>query len=122
MEIEELVAALAGVPPDSSDPSIDWGHRGNLWNELAEKSEALLKSVAPDAFCTVQEWDNCIDCVVRQPDGSVVTEMIGLHGLNVDRIVTTAARLRRRSLGEAVELVNERGRSVYLGGPLPDLR
>ena len=121
MEIEELVAALVGVPADSSDPSIDWDHRGHLWSELAKKSEALLKSVAPDAFCTAQEWDNRIDCEVRQPDGSFVAEMIGLKEVNVDRILEAAARLRQRSLGEEVVLVNERAPPIYLGGSLPDI-
>lgn len=122
MEIEELVAALAGVPADRSDPSIDWDYRGGLWTELAKKSETLLKSVAQDAFCTAQEWDNRIDCEVRQPDGSFVAEMIGLEEVNADRILKAAARLRRRSLGEKTVLVNERGCPVYLGGPLPDVR
>lgn len=121
MEIEELAAALAGVPADSSGPSIDWDHRGSLWTELAEKSEALLKSVAPDAFCTAQEWDNRIDCDIQQPDGSFVAEMIGLEEVNVDRILEAAARLRRRSLGEKAALINERGPPIYLGGP-PDVR
>jgi hypothetical protein len=122
MEIEKLVAALAGVPADSGDPSIDLDHRGRLWTELADKSETLLKSVAQEAFCTAQEWDNRIDCEVRQPDGSFVAEMIGLEDVDVDRILKAAARLRRRSMGEKIILVNERGRPVYLGGPLPDDR
>lgn len=118
MEIEKLVAALAGVPVDSSDPSINWDHRSELWTELAEKSEVLLKSVAPEAMCTAQEWDNRIDCFVRQPDGSVVAEMISLEKIGVDRILEAAGRLRQRSLGEKVDLVNERGLAVYIGGPL----
>jgi hypothetical protein len=122
MKIEELVAALVGVPADSRDLNIDWDRRGELWTDLAEKSELLLKSVAPEAFCTAQEWDNRIDCEVRQADGRFVAEMIRLEEVSADRVLRAAERLQRRTLGEDVQLVNERRLPIYLGGPPPTVR
>ena len=106
MTIEELVAQLEGIAPDSSDPTIDWGHRGNLWARLAAEAEDIVSVICARAFCTAQEWDNRLDCSLRLHDGSVIGEMISLSNLTVTRLRETASRLRRRASGEEVNLMN----------------
>jgi hypothetical protein len=121
MEIEQLVAALVGVRPDTCDPAIDWDQRGKLWFTLAKRAEDLIGATLPAAFCTAQEWDNRIDCQLQLADGSVVGEMIGLDGMNIRRLKETAERLRRVNSGEYIELVDPIQSPLYTGGPLPNV-
>ncbi len=118
MQIEELVAALVSVPSDSSDPAIDWNERSQFWSELAAKADGLITSILPPAFCTAREWDNRIDCAVKQADGMIVGEMISLEELSAERLQETAKRLRRKLGGEHVQLVGEIRPPLYIGGPL----
>jgi hypothetical protein len=119
MEMDELVAALVGVPSDSTDPTIDWDHRGDLWTELATKAGELVSSVVPEAWCTAQEWDNRVDCSVKLRNGMIVGEMISLRELSRERLCETADRLRRKLAGEEVQLISEILPPTYIGGPLP---
>ena len=75
--------------------------------EKAEQAERILRSVAPTAFCTAQEWDGRIDCQIRLADGSFAGEMIGLAELNEARLIATGERLRKKLQGIPVQLVNE---------------
>jgi hypothetical protein len=75
--------------------------------EQAEQAEKILRSVAPQAFCTAQEWDGRIDCAVRLADGTFAGEMIVLTELSEARLIATGERLRKKLRGIPVRLVNE---------------
>jgi hypothetical protein len=122
MEIEQLVVALDGVPSDSTDPTIDWDHRGDLWSELATRAEEIVSSIVREAFCTAQEWDNRLDCSVKLRNGTIVGEMISLRELSRERLSETADRLRRKLAGEDVQLISEILPPTFIGGPLPNAR
>jgi hypothetical protein len=75
--------------------------------EIAEKAERILKAIAPDAWCLEQEWDNRIDCGIKQADGKVVAEMILLREATETRIRECAERLLLRQQGVPVSLQDE---------------
>ena len=77
-------------------------------DEIADKAENILAGIVPGASCQAQEWDNRLDCEVKQPDGSVVAEMIGLEEATASRIKATGERLLQRQRGNNVPLQNER--------------
>ena len=119
MEIDELASQLASIAPNSSDPAIDWRCHERLWSQLTAMAEALVASVAPEARCTAQEWDNRLDCMVRLPDGAIVGEMVVLGDLMSKRLRETAERLQRIASGERVQLIRKIDLPVHLGRPLP---
>lgn len=88
-------------------------------DEIAAKAEKILAGIVPGAWCQAQEWDNCIDCGVKQPDGSVAIEMISLKEATVTRIKATAERLLKRQKGIQVPLQKERWAIRIAPGPKP---
>ena len=75
--------------------------------EIAEKTQRIVTAIAPDAWCQEQEWDNRIDCGIKQPDGSVVFDMILLRDATESRIKESGERLLQRQKGIPVALPNE---------------
>ena len=75
--------------------------------EVAEKAEAILKTVAPTAYAAAQEWDDRIDCLIRLPDGSVVGEMVSLGEATEGRIREAGERIQKKFLGISVLLRDE---------------
>ena len=62
--------------------------------EIAEQAETILIGyLGRHGACIAQEWDNRIDCLLRQPNGTIITgEMVSLRD-------ATAARIRRQERG-----------------------
>ena len=89
-------------------------------DEIAEKAERILATVAPDAWCQAQEWDSRIDCGIKLPDGSVVAEMIVLREATETRIREAGERLQKRQMGIAVALHNELRPPIFLFKASPD--
>jgi hypothetical protein len=79
----------------------------NSIEQAASEAQKALSAIAPGAFCIPQDWDNRVDCLITQPDGSVVGEMIELSELDAARLQATGKRLRMRSQGREVPLVDE---------------
>jgi hypothetical protein len=67
----------------------------------------ILVSIVEGAFCTVQEWDNRIDCCLKLDDGTIVGEMVSLSGLNAQVIQAVGARLKLRRSDVSFKLQNE---------------
>jgi hypothetical protein len=88
--------------------------------EQAGQAQRILASIAPGAFCTAQEWDGRIDCAVKLPDGSIVTEMVLLAELSEARIIATGGRLQKKLRGLPVQLVNELRPPLRIGIRLSD--
>ena len=121
MEIDGIAMILAGVGSDSRDQGVDWDERSRLWAELAANATELLVAIIPEAFCTAQEWDNRLDCVVRLADGATVGEMIRIGELTTEWLEETAERLRRRRAGEPVQLVNPLSPPILIRRQPPEL-
>jgi hypothetical protein len=83
-------------------------------DEISEQAERIVTSIAPDAWCQAQEWDNRIDCGIKLPDGKVVAEMIGRKEATEARFKAAAERLLKRQLGIDVPLQNERPPSILI--------
>jgi hypothetical protein len=83
--------------------------------EIAAKAERILTEVTPGAWCQAQEWDNRIDCGVKEPNGSIAVEMISLGEATETRIRATAERLSERQKGIQVPLQNPLPPPVYIG-------
>jgi hypothetical protein len=65
--------------------------------------------------CIAQEWDNRIDCLLRQPNGSIITgEMVSLRDATTARIKEAGERLRKRQAGIDVVLKNELPRPIQI--------
>ena len=105
MLIRELVSQLVGVEPHSTDSTVDWDHRGKLWSQLETRAQEILRKTCPEAWCTAQEWDNRIDCLVRLKNGAIVGEMISLPDVTAARLTETASRLHRPT-GEDIDLID----------------
>jgi hypothetical protein len=83
-------------------------------DEISDQAEKILAAIVPGAWCQAQEWDNRIDCGVKQPDGSVATEMIALEEATVTRIKASGERLLQRQRGIHVPLQNELPRPILI--------
>jgi hypothetical protein len=83
--------------------------------EIAEQAERILTAIVEDAYCAPQEWDNRIDCLIRLKDGRVIGEMIGLDDAEEKRIQEAGERLKQRSLGLDIALVNELRPPIQIG-------
>jgi hypothetical protein len=75
--------------------------------EIAEQARRILALIDAGVWCVAQEWDNRIDCLIKLPSGDVIGEMITLDQVSEKRIREAGKRLRQRSLGIDVPLVNE---------------
>jgi hypothetical protein len=75
--------------------------------EKALVAEHILSTIVSGVVCVAQDWDNRIDCLLSLPDGTVVGEMVPIAEFSEERIAATGLRLKKRSQGTAVELVNE---------------
>lgn len=107
MTFEQYAAELSKVGPEETNPDVDWKKITRLWVQIERKAERLVSSIAPGAFCTAQEWDHRIDCVLKLDDGSVVGEMVSLSDVTEQRLREAGDRLRRRAEGENIALENE---------------
>jgi len=76
-------------------------------DEIAAQAQRILNGIVPGAWCQPQEYDNRIDCGVRQPDGNVAAEMIALEYATEKGIRATGERLFQRQKGIQVPLQNE---------------
>ena len=74
---------------------------------LEALAEEILCSIVEGGFCTVQEWDNRLDCCVRRPDGRLIGEMVPLATLTSAVIRAVGERLNRHMQDESFELHNE---------------
>jgi hypothetical protein len=83
-------------------------------DEIAEKAWRILKTIAPDAWCQEREWDNRLDCRIKQPDGKVVAEMILLRDATETRIKECGERLLLRQRGLSVALQDELLAPIFL--------
>jgi hypothetical protein len=75
--------------------------------QIAAQAEGVLSSIAPGAYCVVQEWDDRIDCLVQLANGRVVGEMIAIAEATEQRIRDAGTRLRQWQLGIPVALHDE---------------
>jgi hypothetical protein len=77
--------------------------------EIAEQAEAILIGyLGRHGVCIAQGWDNRIDCLLRQPDGTIITgEVIPLREATAIRIREAGERLQKRQAGINVVLKNE---------------
>ncbi len=85
-----------------------------LWAALENLAEELLGLPQEGAFCTVQEWDDRIDCCIKLDDGRIVGEMVPLLGLSGRVLRETGERLKQRKLGENIQLKDELWPSVRI--------
>jgi len=80
--------------------------KGSIEDGVAD-AEKVLSQVAPGAVCVAQEWDDRVDCLIKLADGSVVGEWVTVSQLTEARVREVGKRLRLRSEGIEVPLVNE---------------
>lgn len=78
-----------------------------LWAALENLAVEFLRPIVEGAFCTVQEWDNRIDCCIKLGDGRIVGEMVPLLGLTGSVLRESGERLKQRKLDENFALKDE---------------